>query len=325
MSAPARGRARGQRSGSSDGGTACTTPRATFTPLARMLRRSSGRQAGIVVVCSATAGRKSGRGGRDAGEKSVAPAVAVGRRSARKAGLDKVGRVRNLGRRSWEDSIKPTKLGILVWLACLVAKASAMDLPEIRSGLDNEVPNCVRSADLMAFVNNRNRELRPPRRINPRFSQIADVYRRIGVCVQKVEGKCVGVRWDFAFFQTLIETNYLIFRKPDGSPSGVSPEDNNFAGLGATVPGKPGERFKDIETGVLAHLQHVVMYSGEKVLNPVAQRTRAVESYIIAKMNKLGRPVTFADLVTEWTGTDRSTYSSDIQRTATRFADMYCS
>jgi hypothetical protein len=90
------------------------------------------------------------------------------------------------------------------------------------------------------------------------------------------------------------------------------------------VPGKPGEQFKDIEMGVLAHLQHVLLYSGERISNPVAKRTRTVESYVIATMKKLGRPVTFADLATQWTGTDKNTYGADIERTATTFADRYC-
>ena len=85
------------------------------------------------------------------------------------------------------------------------------------------------------------------------------------------------MRWDYAFFQMLIETNYLTFRRPNGVPAAVVPADNNFAGVGATISGKPGERFKDVPTGVLAHLQHVLMYSTTRIPNPVAQRTRQVQ------------------------------------------------
>jgi hypothetical protein len=122
----------------------------------------------------------------------------------------------------------------------------------------------------------------------------------------------------------LVETNYLTFRAPDGSPGSVSQADNNFAGIGATVEGKPGERFPNINTGVLAHLQHVLMYSGESILDPVARRTRTVESYVHARMGKLGRPPNFADLATLWTGTDKGPYADDIQATAERFKDLYC-
>ena len=216
------------------------------------------------------------------------------------------------------------KIAAPVWLVCWFANAAAAELPAIRSGPNNEVPKCVRSTELMAFVNERNRALDPPRTIDPRFSNLGSVYQRIGPCVQKKNQTCQGIRWDIAFFQMLIETNYLTFRKPDGSPGGVPAGDNNFAGIGATVAGRPGEKFRDIDTGVFAHLQHVLMYSGERISDPVAERTRQVQSYVIEKMLKLGRPVTFADLATEWTGTDQNTYGRSIQGAAEKFALSHC-
>jgi hypothetical protein len=132
------------------------------------------------------------------------------------------------------------------------------------------------------------------------------------------------VRWDYVFFQMLIETNYLTFRRPDGAPAGVPASDNNFAGVGATVPGKPGERFKDVTTGVLAHLQHVLMYSTARIPNPVAKRTRQVQDDVQDAMRKLHRPVTFADLAREWTGTDRNTYGAEMQKLADKYAATFC-
>ena len=216
------------------------------------------------------------------------------------------------------------QLGTLIWLTLLLAKATAAELPAIRSGPGNEIPSCVRPAELISFVSNRNRKLDPPRKINPRFLPVAGLYRRIGRCVQKVHGNCQAIRWDFAFFQMLIETNYLTFRTADGGPGGASPDDNNFAGIGATEEGKPGEKFKDVEMGVLAHLQHVLMYSGQKILRPIAHRTRAVEAFIITKMRDLGRAATFSDLAALWTGTDQDAYAEDIQGTATTFALLHC-
>ena len=70
--------------------------------------------------------------------------------------------------------------------------------------------------------------------------------------------------------------------------------DNNFAGVGATVSGKPGEHFKDVATGVLAHLQHVLMYSTTRIPDPVAKRTRQVQDDVQDIMRRLHRPVTFA-------------------------------
>jgi Mannosyl-glycoprotein endo-beta-N-acetylglucosaminidase len=216
------------------------------------------------------------------------------------------------------------ELLILIWLTCIGAQATAEVLPPIRSGPGNEVPNCMKTAALMAFVRDQSRRVDPPTKSHPRFVRLASVYRRIGRCVQKVEGKCESVRWDFAFFQMLLETNYLTFRAPDGSPGIISPEDNNFAGIGATGV-EPAEKFGHMETGVLAHLQHLLMYSGEKISDPVARRTRTVESYVLSRMGNLGRPPTFADLATLWTGTDQDTYGADILGIATSFARLYCS
>jgi hypothetical protein len=143
--------------------------------------------------------------------------------------------------------------------------------------------------------------------------------------VSRPPDKCVAVRWDYAFFQMLIETNYLTFRRPDGTPAGVSASDNNFAGLGATVSGLPGERFNDVQTGVLAHLQHVLMYLTMRVPQPVAKRTRQVQNNVQEIMRRLHRPVTFADLAREWTGTDQNSYGRDMARIAGKYAQQYCS
>ena len=91
-------------------------------------------------------------------------------------------------------------------------------LPRIIAGADNPVPQCVQPAALMDFVAERNATRQPPRAIEPRFANIASLYQRIGQCVARPPEKCVAVRWDYAFFQMLIETNYLTFRRPDGVP-----------------------------------------------------------------------------------------------------------
>ncbi|HEY6023038.1 MAG TPA: N-acetylmuramoyl-L-alanine amidase, partial [Pseudolabrys sp.] len=132
------------------------------------------------------------------------------------------------------------------------------------------------------------------------------------------------VRWDYAFFQMLIETNYLTFRRPNGIPASVVPGDNNFAGVGAAISGRPGERFKDAATGVLAHLQHVLMYSATQIPEPVARRTRQVQHDVQDIMRRLHRPVTFSDLARQWTGTDKNTYAQEMQRMAEKFAGRYC-
>ena len=176
----------------------------------------------------------------------------------------------------------------------------------------------------MDFVAERNAQHQPPRAIDQRFANLAALYQRIGQCVARPPEQCVAVRWDYAFFQMLIETNYLTFRRPDGVPASLPPQDNNFAGVGATVSGRPGERFKDIATGVLAHLQHVLMYSTTRIPNPVAKRTRQVQDDVQDAMRRLHRPVTFADLAREWTGTDRNTYGAEMQKLSEKYASRFC-
>jgi len=212
----------------------------------------------------------------------------------------------------------------LLALLLLPCAGDAAALPRILASADNPVPQCVRPAALMDFVAERNAQRSPPRMIDPRYANLAALYRRIGQCVARPPDKCVAVRWDYAFFQMLIETNYLTFRRPNGVPAAVVPADNNFAGVGATVSGKPGERFKDIATGVLAHLQHVLMYSTVRIPNPVANRTRQVQDDVQEAMRRLHRPVTFADLAREWTGTDRNSYGAEMQKLAEKYAADYC-
>ncbi|MEJ2375836.1 MAG: N-acetylmuramoyl-L-alanine amidase [Pseudolabrys sp.] len=212
----------------------------------------------------------------------------------------------------------------LLLLLALIAPAGAWaaPLPPIIANADNSVPKCVQPAALMNFVQRIN--TRRHMSIAPRFDHIATLYKNIGSCVSRPPDKCIGVRWDFAFFQMLIETNYLTFRRPGGGPAGVPAKDNNFAGLGATVPGRPGERFGDVHTGVLAHLQHVLMYSTTPVPHPVAKRTRLVQSDVQDIMKRLHRPVTFADLAREWTGVDQSGYARDMRLIAAKFDRLYC-
>lgn len=214
---------------------------------------------------------------------------------------------------------------VLLLLAFMLpVGALAASLPPIIVTAENSVPKCVKPGALMDFVQRVNMHRRHPREIAPRFEHIATLYESIGQCVSRPPDKCVGVRWDYAFFQMLIETNYLTFRRPSGAKGGVPASDNNFAGLGATIPGRPGEHFDDVQTGVLAHLQHVLMYATTQIPHPVAKRTRLVQNDVQSIMRRLHRPVTFADLAREWTGVDQSGYARDMRSLAARFSRLYC-
>ncbi len=181
-------------------------------------------------------------------------------------------------------------------------------IPEIRTSATNRVPQCATPDRLMAFVAARNLKL------PPKFSNIATIYRELG--------ESALVRWDYAFFQMILETNYLMYRRGDGSSGDVGQTQNNFAGIGATGGGVPGDKYGDVRTGVLAHIQHLLAYSGEKVERPVASRTREYQNDIIEISRKLGRRVTFGDLSRRW-AVDRG-YGRNIETVAQLFARNHC-
>ncbi len=183
------------------------------------------------------------------------------------------------------------------------------ETPEIRLTAINIVPKCVTPERLMAFVTAQNDKL------EPKFQTIAADYKR--------HGDALKIRWDFAFYQMLLETNYLKFRRGDGNPGDVKPRQNNFAGIGATGGGVAGDSYPDVSTGVLAQMQHLVAYSGERVDNPVAPRTREVQDGIIAQSKRLGRAVRFGDLTQRWAAD--SQYARSIVSVSERFASTHCS
>lgn len=189
-------------------------------------------------------------------------------------------------------------------------RAMATELPEIKSSERNAVPECVTPGRLMAFIKSRNSAL------DPRFEKIALTYMRIG--------EELNLRWDIAFYQMAVETSYLTYKREGGRSGDVKPSQNNFAGLGATGRGVSGESFPDVETGVRAHLQHVQMYSGEVVENPVAERTRNVQKWGVLRdfHAKIKGPVTYAHLSQRWATSGE--YAKALETHARRFETEFC-
>ena len=74
------------------------------------------------------------------------------------------------------------------------------------------------------------------------------------------EAAIEGVNHDVAFAQMCLETGFL---KYGGL---VTPDMNNFCGLGAIGPGQNGEWFPDPRTGVRAHIQHLKAYATSEPL-----------------------------------------------------------
>lgn len=175
--------------------------------------------------------------------------------------------------------------------------------PDILANATNRVPACVTPEHLMRTLAERNG------RLDERFKTIAAHYKK--------HGEALGVRWDYAFYQMVLETNHLAFT------GDVRARQNNFAGLGATGGGVQGEVFPDVSTGVLAQLQHLLAYAGERVEKPVAKRTAENQDDIIAKSRRLGRAVRFGDLTNRWAA-DRN-YAHSINAVAERFREAACS
>lgn len=192
--------------------------------------------------------------------------------------------------------------------ALLLMSSSVGAAPAIRTSPANRVPACASPDRLMAFLTSRNPH------VDPRYREIARWY--------KYWGDAWRVRWDYAFFQMVIETNALKFRRADGKRGDVHEKQNNFAGIGATGGGVPGDRFPDIETGVHAQIQHLVAYSGERLKQPIAPRTDQQQDNIINQSRRLQRDVTFGDLARRWAA-DRA-YSRTIDAVAEQFNSGYC-
>mgnify|MGYP000554205607 CR=1 FL=1 len=190
-------------------------------------------------------------------------------------------------------------------IVLLTLPAAAAELPQIKISSANQVPACVTPGRLMAFVKARNPKL------DSAFEGIATEYMR--------HGEALGIRWDIAFFQMLVETGNLTFK------GDVRPKQNNFAGLGATGGGEPGESFKDVSTGARAHLEHVLMYAGDKLDNPTAERTRKVQEWgvLTSWQKSIKGPMTFTHLTRKWSPKDRG-YSNDIESITQSFTSGDC-
>ena len=184
--------------------------------------------------------------------------------------------------------------------------ATAASLPAIKSSSSNTVPECVTPGRIEAFLRSRNPSLAS------KFSDIGVYYMR--------HGEDLGIRWDMAFYQMVVETNSLRYT------GDVKPEQNNFAGLGATGGGVKGEYFKSVSDGVRGHLEHVLMYTGTHIENPVAERTRKVQEWkvLVPYQRSIRGPMTFSHLGKKWAPNDRG-YSQDIKAIENEFMRTVCS
>lgn len=165
-----------------------------------------------------------------------------------------------------------------IGLLCLTRTAAAQ-MPILGSA--DDIPPNVTPENMEAFIATVNPDFKPGK--GP-YAGIATIYRYWA-------GK-YGIRWDYAFFQMILETGYLRFG------GGVAPDDFNFAGVGASVSGEAGERFANIQYGVIAHIQHLALYALVDIPEDafVSDYSRRVQAFVHDKVRKrLGRPATFDD------------------------------
>src|SRR5688572_20477839 len=97
------------------------------------------------------------------------------------------------------DSMKG-RTGITLAFACFATISTpvfAAKLPAIKVAENNVVPQCATPGRLVAFLKTRNAKL------NPRYEGIGTEYMRYG--------EELGVRWDIAFFQMMLETGNLTY------------------------------------------------------------------------------------------------------------------
>lgn len=112
---------------------------------------------------------------------------------------------------------------------------------------------------------------------------LADYYVRYGAEA--------GLRADLLWAQMIHETGY-------GTYGGcVTPEQNNYAGIGATGGGEPGLWFSTAEAGVLAHIAHMVAYVYES--SPVEWANASTDPRFDF-VNPRGVATVLADLNGRW-------------------------
>lgn len=117
------------------------------------------------------------------------------------------------------------------------------------------------------------------------------------------EGAMEGVRGDALFAQSCKETGNFTF---NGS---VSPEQNNFAGLGAVNGGTAGAVFASPQIGILAQAQHAKGYATAAGLICVCADPRY---HLLVRYGKTGTAEHWEDLGGKWAvpGYDTKRYGS---------------
>ena len=169
----------------------------------------------------------------------------------------------------------------------LTAGSAAAELPDILAGPRNQVPECVTPGRLTAYLRLRNPQL------DSRYDDIATEYMRHG----EVLGRALG-------FRLLPDDRrdrrpQLLARKSSRRRQAFAEQ---FCRAWSDREGRAGRELPDIGSGVRAHLEHLLLYAGRPVDNPIAQRTRNVRDWGVLTpwQQTFTRPINFADMSAKW-------------------------
>ena len=136
----------------------------------------------------------------------------------------------------------------LVALSVTGAIVAENPAPARAVGADDSIvgPSRVSSAQIAAWFRPRTRL---PYRAGLPLDQLASLYIS--------EGQLAGVRGDIAFTQSVVETAWFSF--PAGGK--LTPEQNNFAGIGACDSCPTGLTFASVQLGIRAQMQQLRRYA----------------------------------------------------------------
>lgn len=135
-------------------------------------------------------------------------------------------------------------LGTIEKASWQVKPAYEQPLLDVTAGADTIMgPATISPEQMVHFIRKRNEKPK----LNAPLEDVVQAYYE--------EAGREGIRPDIALCQALKETGYFAYG------GDVSPEQNNFCGLGATGNGAPGASFATPQLGVRAHIQHLLAYA----------------------------------------------------------------
>lgn len=125
-----------------------------------------------------------------------------------------------------------------------LARAYGRPMLDVPDGADTIMgPATIPASQMVQFIRQRN----PHPKLNASLEDVVQAYYE--------EAGREGIRPDVALCQALKETGYFAYG------GDVSPDQNNFCGLGATGNKVAGASFATPQLGVRAHIQHLLAYA----------------------------------------------------------------